>query len=231
MPKKPSAKSRPVPRGKFTSNDIVALAKARGLPLTKNHITDRLRLIRKGKRSRPEGLKQDMSSVGQRFLFPKAFVNQLLAEARQRKNLPRHLEKARVLPLEKLASELGLKQNAILRYHYTGKLNTFLFSGKHYVTRRESNRFKEWYNDNIAATMSSKGGKARLQGKRARRKFDPRTQREVKWWLEDMLPMVRSQAKAKIMRKLIEGSRHVSYEEFMARISPKLNKMFKGKKG
>lgn len=161
MPKK-RVRRMPVPEGKFTTNNILALAKARGLTLTRNHITDRLRLIRDGKRPWPEGLEQDMLDPGRRYFFPEALVNELLAEARQRKNLPRHLKAGRVLPLEKLASELGLKKDAILRYHYTGKLNTFLVSGKRYVTRRESNRFKEWYKDNVAATMSSRGGKARV---------------------------------------------------------------------
>lgn len=232
MPKKCRSKRRSrmprVPKGKYDVAGILKLAKRKGIELKRTQIGEKLRRIRTGKEPWPEGLKE--IGTGQRhiFHFPQQFVNELFAEERHKRTLTRHLEAGRVLPLKQLASDLGLRNEALYRYKSQGKLDNFMVKGLRYVTRREAERFEQWYSKEVAGTKSSRGGKLHLATAEEKRKMiirDHETRQQAEFYLKHMIPRVTNKKKQEFMRELILKNRHLPPDIFNKRIIGKIDDM------
>lgn len=225
-PRKPAT-----PEGRFTTSQILALAKSRGLPVGRTQITEKLERMREGREPWPEGISQSRFGVRQKYFFPRKFVDELLADARHKKNLPRHLEKERHVPLSALAKELGLKDVALLRHQKLGNLTAFMVGKKYYTTRREASRFRRWYGENVAGTLSSRGGKARRGAKKTSKpKVDWRTRQEAEWRLENIVKKVKNKSKRRLMERLIAANMGLPHKEFMQKVVGKMDRMLATKK-
>ncbi len=223
-----------VPKGMFTSKDIYRIAKKKGLTVHQWDIVEKLERIYAGREQLPNGgLSQDAWHQRHRFFFPKQFVEEMLAEAKHRKNLPKMLEKGYVIHIMQLAKELGLGKDSLYRYK---NLKIVQVGGKNYVTRKEAERFKEFYKSMKAPAQKPKAKKpAEAEAKKektveiketlARPVQDWRTKEEIEWWMKNMVPRVSDRIKRAKITSLLESGRNLPHEQFRKAVMTKINEI------
>ncbi len=131
-----------MPEGSFTKFALQKYAKSKGFCIRPADVDTKIKHIIAGKEPAPQGLARDQSDSWHRFIIPKEMVQQLLKEAKHRKNLPNLLESGKLIPLQKLAEGLGLKPRSLNPRLDIKKIR---IAQGIYVTRAEAKRFKEKY--------------------------------------------------------------------------------------
>ena len=140
------------PAGMLTVTAMTKLAKAQGLTVSpedvRAKINKAIRAAETGgeKRRHPGrefvGLQTDFYDSHHRLFIPRALAEELLLEAKRRKELPQLLASGELVPLSRVATDLGLGPMSL---HGRKDIGTERIGNGRYVARSEAARFKRQY--------------------------------------------------------------------------------------
>ncbi len=131
-----------MPKGSMSSNDLINIGKKRDLKISIVNIQTKLKRIMKGLEPAPKGLATDIIDSKHRYIIPKELAQQILKEARERKNLPKLLETGAIVLLSKISLELGFSEKSL---HANKRINSFRIGQSRYISRAEAKRVKKFY--------------------------------------------------------------------------------------
>ena len=151
---KAAKKSAVLRKGSFTKYGLVQEAKRRGLTIEAADIDTHLKRIKAGKEPMPKGLATDLFHSKRRLIIPKKFAQQLLKEAEIRKRLPQLLKQGKLIPISRLATELGLSKRSL---HPRKDLKKIRIGNGLYVTKAEAIRFKKHYLSKVRHGPKTRG--------------------------------------------------------------------------
>ena len=178
------------PAGAMTVSTLVKVADAQKLKISPADIKAKLIKAIKAATARGEkrrhpgrefvGLQTDMYDSHHRLFIPRALAEELLLEARRRKNLPRLLASGELVRLSEVATDLGLQPRSL---HNRPDITTERIGNARVVARAEAERFKGQYLRENGAVMKEPRKKGARKEPRKKKKAAPK---KAKVYLSDM---------------------------------------------
>ncbi len=224
--------------GQITKHWLVKKAREMGLSMNTANIDTYLKKIAEGKEPVPKGLFFDKFDSHRRVVIPKAVAFKLLKDAKRRKALPKLLETGKIVPLSKIATDLGLSPRSLHGKKGHG-ISSFRIGNGRYVAAKEAERFKAEFislreNGRRYKSLVQKKPVSTVGVKNAAKPVGKKTARPKQvqsanslmqnWFNENSSNM--SQGRRKLIERVIRQSKNVSVEEYYETVLPLFERIF-----